>query len=193
MKTFNQFILEDNKILTLYHCSKVSDSKEFKVLTKKLFLSTEMQFSMTYGDYMYQVTINPKKIFDSTSDEHRKETMDYIKMKIKERLTTKQTADEIDFYETVNLEMLNSHSTWHWVEMIFKSPYMGSQYFNERSYDALLITEEKAYKLSGDSTNRVVNYMIWSADVILDFKLIGTIDRKEYSLRFIPLEKNFIQ
>jgi hypothetical protein len=185
MITFKDFILENKQILTLYHGSDISANEEFSKLKHELFLSTEIEFSKKYGKYSYQVTINPKKIFNSTSDEHRKETMDYIKRKIRERSKIKTDAEQ-DFYETVYLEMLNSHSTWHWVETIFHSPYMGKEYFNKRLYDALLITEEKGYS---SYTPRVINYMIWDEDIILDFKLIGTTKKIDNAVIFVPLEK----
>ena len=101
MKLFNEFILEKKKTLTLYHGTGISMIEQFSKLKRELFLSTDLEFSKSYGEVIYQVTIKPQKIFDSTSDLDRKELADDIKNLLKSELekTAYWNYEKIYFYE----------------------------------------------------------------------------------------------
>jgi hypothetical protein len=171
MKSFKEFIFENENLLTLYHGTNVSGVEEFSKLKHEFFLSTDLDFSKDYGTYIYQVTIKPQKIFDSTSDLEKNELINDMKnlLKTESEKTSHWNYDKIYFYEEMIKKITNNStwSTWYWIEAIFNDNWkhdygLGVDYFNKKGYDAILITE-----------TGIKNYMIWLDDVILNFKFLG--------------------
>jgi hypothetical protein len=166
MITFKDFILENKQILTLYHGSDISNSRQFSNIHHNLFLSTEPNFSKEYGRYLYEVTIQPKKIFDTTSRKNKKIIKNDL-LKLIQTISNKEEINETDehfvrvCHEIITKE-LPKKPTWYWLEGLldfYKLPGFGIKYFEDKGYDAILIREWDT-----------INYIIWSNEPILNFK-----------------------
>lgn len=164
MKTFFQFLNENNEILELFHGS---NTKLKTILPNKLFfLSTRKYFSDLFGKHLYYVTIKPKKIFDSRYGPN------------KEKILKDLEESNLDWSLLCSYLVKDGDMTWCWVEMIIQkgntkdleesvSSGIGSglNYFKEQGYDCILITE-----------SHTINYIIWSDEIVLnveDFDLVN--------------------
>lgn len=159
MKTFLQFLNENNETLELFHGT---NTKLKTILPDKLFfLSTRKYFSDLFGKYLYYVTIKPKKIFDSRYGPN------------KEKIIKDLSESNFNWADDCISIIKERDMTWFWVEMLTHKVTndndngigSGLNYFEEQGYDCILITESDT-----------INYIIWSDEIVLnveDFDLVN--------------------
>jgi hypothetical protein len=142
MKTkFKMF--ESNNKLTLYHGStEPQDFDDFNIL----FLSENIVFSEEYGKFLYEVTINPTNIFDSTDYKQMEELFEDNDGE----LYDPYNEEYITFDEYKNGSYMSD--TWEMIE------YLGVESFG--NYDCIIITE-------GGSN---INYIIWDTKLVVSVK-----------------------
>ena len=166
VKNWKEFLNENTKnIITLFHGSETPQDFSFKkernfLPDRIIFLSTSKFFSTGYGKYLYEVAIQPKKIFDSTSNYDMEKLID--EMLLDEYYEPYEDKYYTDFEDYIENNQYKYSDTWEGIEYIIKK--YGINIFSEEGYDCLLITE-------GGETN----YIIFNNEIILNHKQIDKI------------------
>ena len=134
---FKLYENDKNDILTLYH--GYEESVNFDKF-KYLFLSESLDFAEEYGKYLYEVKINPRKIFDSLDKEQMKKLFDENDGEMYEPYYDKYVT-----FDNFDLE-----DTWEMIE------YYGVNSFEE---ECIRITE-----------GGIINYVITDPEIIIRVK-----------------------
>lgn len=115
LKLFEEF---NQKIITLYHGS-YSPIESFDKIKEKLFLSTSLQFSLDYGENMYEVKIKPKKVYDSTDIKKQMELKNDINKINEIPLDNKCKEKDRDYFcQQVKSGIVSHPNTWFWIERL---------------------------------------------------------------------------
>lgn len=149
MKGFYDFINEKNKdiIKNLYHGTN-SNINSFDTINKLFYLSTDPEFSIFFGNNLYEISIAPKRVFDSRDEENKKKILElYGSDNLKELCN--------DNF----IEKFNSNETWEWLEELINKKHF-LDWLLKNNYDCVLITEY------GDIHNPTINYIIWDEKLI---------------------------
>ena len=150
--------LYNKKSFTLYHGT---DYEPFQL--EPIFLSIDKDFATDYGKYIYEVKIEPKKIFNSLDPENWKWIFKQIK-----GFPIEDKYNSIEYYSFDEMNDYNPYwdsDTWEIIE---------DNLFLLRDYDSVLITE-----------GGIVNFIVLDKNIIKDYKLIESLNESNKIVNYL--------
>lgn len=142
--------LHNTKTFTVYRGTNYDE----KFDRDDIFLSCSKRFAEDYGDNIYEVKIQPKKIFDSLNPDHW-------------RLLYKWSSSIRDEY--------NDNTYYSYEEMVEKYPSFESDTW-EMMEEELYTIKSEGYDCALITEGGALNFVVFDSNIIVDTKLVSNLD-----------------